>query len=156
MSSKRPGVIYGIRVRRSLNSPFTVKSGYIGQTRQRPWSKRIEQHKKDQSWGHLVVEAYVLWESDNVSDLWLDFMERWFIYTRFPVHNDQHNRNNPRRKVAEKVKKSQLAIAAAQTKKSAPSQQSAPAPALAGQVSVFALCALAVLMLAGLKLVGIV
>jgi hypothetical protein len=134
-----------------------LKNGYIGQTRKRPYTKRIEEHRKLQPWGDLIVDSEVLWESDSVSDFWLTMMEMWYIKTRRPFHNDQLNRSNSRRIPAAVAKKQ---AAARGRKVGVAAAASAPgARVLAGSGDgsfAFASVLLLLLTLAGMKYLNLI
>lgn len=91
--ARRPGAVYRIRVRGHLGA------GYVGKTRQRPYTRRIDQHRRTQPWSDLIVSYDVLWSSPRCSDFHLWWREIYYILTRFPVYNVQWNRIrwNPRR-----------------------------------------------------------
>lgn len=137
--SSGPAVIYGIRV-------GWRRYGYIGQTRQRPWTKRIEQHKKTQPWGHLIVDAYVIREFKNISDTMLTMWEWWYIKTRFPRYNDIFNKSNPFRTDTRGMRKPSPADVRVAT---APLR-------LDARALVFTTMWAGLIMLVGLHLVGIV
>lgn len=97
-----PGTIYRIRTaRRATVDPAFLfggaRTGYVGKTRRRPYTKRIAEHRRDQPWSDLIVSHDVLWASARVSDFGLWWREIYYIVTRMPVYNYQWNRWNPRR-----------------------------------------------------------
>ena len=92
----RPGVIYGVRVAHP-RWRWWVRTRYVGLTRQRPWTKRIAQHAKDQPWGDLIVDAYAIYESPWVSDWGLRWREWLHILVRLPSYNIMRNGRNPLR-----------------------------------------------------------
>jgi hypothetical protein len=97
---RRPGVIYAIRTgytgwRMTVGPP--TRLGYVGKTTQRPYTRRIDQHRRTQPWSDLIVSHRVLWSSESVTAFGLWWREIYYILTRFPVYNYQWNRLNPRR-----------------------------------------------------------
>jgi hypothetical protein len=52
---KRPGTVYEIIVVHERTGRLV--RGYRGKTRLRPYIKRIEQHRRLQPWGDLIVPA---------------------------------------------------------------------------------------------------
>ena len=101
--SRHPGTVYQIRVRHPRTGRL-VRNGYIGKTR-RKVEIRISEHlhgstrfgSRPQPWAADVVGWKVLWHRDDCSAMRLWWAEVWRILVRFPLHNDQWNRRNPRR-----------------------------------------------------------
>jgi hypothetical protein len=93
-----PGTVYAIRTARRRAGPFGFDChlGYVGKTRKRPYTKRINEHRRTQPWSDLIISHRVLW-TGTCTDFHLWWLEIYYILTRFPVYNYQWNRWNPRR-----------------------------------------------------------
>jgi len=99
---RRPGVVYEITTYRAKGpagdpARWGAHRGYVGKTTQRPYTRRIDQHRKTQPWSDLIVSHRILWQSTQVTAFGLWWREIYYILTRFPVYNYQWNRLNPRR-----------------------------------------------------------
>ena len=111
------GTIYRIRAYRPDGSGQLMHRAYFGQTRQVPWTKRIEGHlwgtddTRPQPWADTVpgwrpngtVEEVIVARGATVVCRFqtvlaiLTALEILTIRYGLPVYNDQHNRGNPRR-----------------------------------------------------------
>lgn len=96
----RPGTVYGLRVRDPRSGRVVI--GYVGKTR-RHWRTRIHEHlhgsadTPPKAWAPTVTEPFVLWHSPRCTAFGLWWREVWFIRTRRPLYNIQHNTRNRRR-----------------------------------------------------------
>jgi hypothetical protein len=91
---KRPGTVYEVTTVHERTGRLV--RGYRGKTRLVPYTKRIEQHKRLQRWGDLIVTSRVLAEG-NWNGLQLWWAEVWRIVLGWPIYNRQWNLLNPRR-----------------------------------------------------------
>ena len=104
----RPGRVYLITVLRPVPTLILRRRtafGYVGQTRQRDYLIRIDQHLhgyRDEPakwWAPDVVRVRCVYSSQHVTTWGLDFREWLFVKVTFPLHNYKMNTRNPRRVV---------------------------------------------------------
>lgn len=123
----RPGSVYLVTVERpygqvSLILRRSTAFGYVGQTRQRDYMIRINQHingswdHPPQWWAGHVVRVRCVYHSKHVTTWGLDFREWLVIKITFPLHNYKMNLTNPRRvtpppEVLEELKRRKIARA---------------------------------------------
>lgn len=102
----RPGAVYLITVLRPAPTLILGRStafGYVGQTRQRDYMIRVNQHlhgymgEPAKWWAGDVVRVRCVYSSQHVTTWGLDFREWFFIKVTFPLHNYLMNTRNPRR-----------------------------------------------------------
>lgn len=101
----RHGTVYCLRGRRT--SWWRLRRYYIGQTRYRDYTKRVEQHlygywydgvwNPPKYWAAEVVDYYPLWSGERWCDWGLNVREFLCIRIFLPVHNVLLNTGNPRR-----------------------------------------------------------
>lgn len=129
----RPGRVYLITVLRPVPTLILGRRtafGYVGQTRQRDYLIRIDQHLhgyRDEPakwWAPDVVRVRCVYSSQHVTTWGLDFREWLFIKVTLPLHNYKMNTRNPRRVVPPLHVLDELA-----RKKAARAQQQHPRPA---------------------------
>jgi hypothetical protein len=103
--SRRPGVLYefwGYDPYVLLKGKLKVVCLYVGQTRQRPETRR-DQHlhgglgNRAKVWADLVTEWKVVYRRRKVAQWWLDFREAWRIAAKHPQNNVMLNMVNPKR-----------------------------------------------------------
>jgi hypothetical protein len=73
------------------------KLAYIGQTTQKPWTRRIDQHSMSKPWWDLMTRCEVIEDFDgkSVRQSVLDATEEQRIKADLPTYNRIHNEANP-------------------------------------------------------------
>lgn len=93
MEKYEKGIIYAYSV---MYKGQRVEWAYIGKTK-RQLIIRHDEHLRNQYWSDLYPEVRIVKEFNNCYAWWLSLVEWYYIKTKKPIFNQEHNFKNKKR-----------------------------------------------------------